>query len=921
MSSTTATAEPAPASARPAGARLSVTALVLTIALVVLNIVAWQWINPAQILPVWYGKVPGVAYSGFRIGQDPNRDRFPTEAELREDMTILARFTDRIRTYTTLDNEAAPRLAAEYGLRVTAGAWLDKRLENNEMELAMLIAEAKANPHVDRLMVGNESILRGDMTPKEVAAYIREVKAKVKGVPVSTAEPWHVWLRYPELARTVDFITVHLLPYWEGLPVTEAVDYVFDRLNELQEAYPKKRIVIGEVGWPSRGDRRDGSVASPENQAQFIREFLLRAAMRGVEFYFMEAFDQPWKIEHEGRAGAYWGLFNADRSPKFSLDGPVVPDPHWSIKAGVSALLAIPLMLGFATRFRRFSLAGKVFFCTLIQAGCALAVWLVCLPFGHYLGPLDWAMLAILLPALVAMISILLANGFEFTEVLWNRGWQRRFAPRALAPGETEPFVSIHLPCYNEPPDMVIATLASLQRLDYRNFEVLVVDNNTKDPAVWAPVKSWCEKAGPQFRFFHLDDWPGFKAGALNFALRETDPRAEVVGVVDADYVVEPNWLSTLVPHFAESKVAVVQAPQAHRDYEHSPFQRMCNWEFDGFFRIGMHHRNERNAIIQHGTMTLVRATALRSTGGWAEWCICEDAELGLRLMHHGFETRYVDAVLGRGLAPADFKAFKTQRMRWAFGAMQILKGRWSWLVKKGPLDGGQRYHFLTGWFSWFADALHLVFTTGALLWTAGMIALPKYFSMPLTLFLIPVLGFFACKALFGPVLYRARVDCSWADVLGASLASMGLSHAIARGVFAGLIQKKGTFIRTTKGVAGGGWLGAFAPVREEGLMVVAFVIAIVGFIDRMGTHNYEALLWIGVLAAQAIPYLSSLACAAIAARDAERQRRSEAAPRTTPDLRPSATVIPMPLTSPLPARATGTWGGVSARVQSIDRS
>ena len=100
----------------------------------------------------------------------------------------------------------------------------------------------------------------------------------------------------------------------------------------------------------------------------------------------------------------------------------------------------------------------------------------------------------------------------------------------------------------------------------------------------------------------------------------------------------------------------------------------MANWEFDGFFRIGMHHRNERNAIIQHGTMTLVRRTALERVGGWAEWCICEDAELGLRLMQAGHDVRYVDSVLGRGLTPSDFAAFKAQRFRWAFGAMQILK-------------------------------------------------------------------------------------------------------------------------------------------------------------------------------------------------------------------------------------------------------
>ena len=155
----------------------------------------------------------------------------------------------------------------------------------------------------------------------------------------------------------------------------------------------------------------------------------------------------------------------------------------------------------------------------------------------------------------------------------------------------------------------------------------------TLQKQVWKPVAAHCATLGPRFRFFHLNPWPGFKAGALNFALRETAPDAEIIGVVDSDYVVSPQWLRHFVPHFlSDPAVAVVQAPQAHQEWERNAFRRMCNWEFEGFFRIGMHHRNERNALIQHGTMTMVRRRALEEVGGWSEWCICEDTELGLRL-------------------------------------------------------------------------------------------------------------------------------------------------------------------------------------------------------------------------------------------------------------------------------------------------
>jgi hypothetical protein len=293
-----------------------------------------------------------------------------------------------------------------------------------------------------------------------------------------------------------------------------------------------------------------------------------------------------------------------------------------------------------------------------------------------------------------------------------------------------------------------------------------------------------------------------------------------------------------------------------------------------------MHHRNERNAIIQHGTMTLVRRQALEHAGGWAEWCICEDAELGLRLMAAGHDVRYVDDVLGRGLTPVDFKAFKSQRFRWAFGAMQILKAHARALAGRSPLTAGQRYHFLTGWFSWFADALHLVFAAAALAWTAGAIAAPNVFPLPLDLYLVPVVAFLAARTLLSPALYRARVRCSWVDVAGASLASMALSHAIARGVFEGLLRRTGEFKRTAKGAGRAPRFAWLAAAREEGLFLVALLLAAAAVVWRFGTDHREAMLWAFVLAAQALPYAASVATAWIAAQGTRAESSAQPAPR-----------------------------------------
>jgi cellulose synthase/poly-beta-1,6-N-acetylglucosamine synthase-like glycosyltransferase len=175
---------------------------------------------------------------------------------------------------------------------------------------------------------------------------------------------------------------------------------------------------------------------------------------------------------------------------------------------------------------------------------------------------------------------------------------------------------------FAQPPAMVIETLDALARLDYSNFEVLVIDNNTKDEAVWRPVEAHCARLGERFRFFHVAPLAGFKAGALNFALREMVADAEIVAVIDSDYVVDPKWLCELAPGFQDARIGIVQGPQDYRDECQSAFKAMCYAEYRGFFHIGMITRNERNAIIQHGTMTLVRRKLLDSAGGWAEWCI-----------------------------------------------------------------------------------------------------------------------------------------------------------------------------------------------------------------------------------------------------------------------------------------------------------
>jgi cellulose synthase/poly-beta-1,6-N-acetylglucosamine synthase-like glycosyltransferase len=407
---------------------------------------------------------------------------------------------------------------------------------------------------------------------------------------------------------------------------------------------------------------------------------------------------------------------------------------------------------------------------------------------------------------------------------------------------------------------MVKQTLDALANLDYPNFEVLIIDNNTKDPAVWEPVQAYCEELGPRFRFFHVSPLAGFKGGALNYILPHTAADAEVVAVIDADYCVNPNWLKHMVPHFADPSIAVVQSPQDYRDGKESIFKKLCYAEYKGFFHIGMVTRNDRNAIIQHGTMTMIRRTVMDELK-WADWTICEDAELGLRVFKKGYAAAYAHNSFGQGLMPDTFIDFKKQRFRWAYGAIQIMKGhaRSLFLGKDSQLKRGQRYHFIAGWLPWIADGLNIFFTVGALLWSAAMIIVPQRVDPPLLIFAIPPLALFVFKVGKIVFLYRRAVGVNLKDAFSAALAGLALSHTIAKAVLYGFFTTSIPFFRTPKMRSSHGLLMALSEAREEVFIMLLLWGAAVGIGIVQGLPSADVKFWVAMLLVQSLPYLAAL--------------------------------------------------------------
>jgi len=462
-------------------------------ALALLHFGIWSIFNRA--LPVMNAPpiVNGFAYSGFQENQSPLEKEYPSTAELEQDLKLLKPLTNRIRIYGALENSEVTGLASNLGFEVTAGAWLSPDINANRREIEALKAKMKNYPHIERAIVGNEVLLRNDLTVDELAAYLDEVREKTK-VPVSTAEPWHVWLKNPDLVKHVDYIAVHLLPYHEGVPVDKAVDYSLQRYQELMDAYPRKKIVITEIGWPSHGPTLGAAVASDVNQAKFVREFLAKSAGKNYDYYLMEAFDQPWKQKLEGWAGAYWGMFDAERHQKYSLQGAVSKDDRWEEKALWASLLAFLPIFFIGYRFRHWGWGGRLSMAILLQACITTLVVAWNLPGDYYYTLRDFIVLIALIIGMGLTSAVLMIYGVEFSEVMFKGGWKRHYKRATPLPADKELFVSIHLACYNEPPEMVITTIESLAKLNYSNYEVIVVDNNTKDEAKWKPLEAYMTK-------------------------------------------------------------------------------------------------------------------------------------------------------------------------------------------------------------------------------------------------------------------------------------------------------------------------------------------------------------------------------------------------------------------------------------------
>jgi cellulose synthase/poly-beta-1,6-N-acetylglucosamine synthase-like glycosyltransferase/exo-beta-1,3-glucanase (GH17 family) len=851
------------------------SAAIVVVLAACLHAVLWYFGQTSLQAPEIKGALASVSYAPFEgITHPDDIASRPTEAQIRKDLAAIAPYTNSVRTYSATGGlELVPRIAQEFGLRVTVGIWIDKNEARNEREIRSALDLARRYSNIDALVVGNETTLRvelaGDdknLTPAQKAE--RNVEALIKiiqrvkrqsPVPVTTGETWDIWLAHPNLASSVDFIAAHILPYWEGIPANDAVDHTLELYNRLRHAFQGKRIVIAEFGWPSGGYNRRSAEPGRIEQALVIRNFIARADALGIDYNVIEAYDQPWKT-FEGSVGSYWGLFDATRTPKFAWSGPVASAEHWKLAAiaiAAGLLVSLPLLTMAGATIGQLLLLAAASHAVGAWAATVFAFWT-----GHYFVWGAAAAFFVATALLIPLIMIALSRIQEIAAVVFGRA-PLRLLPAGLRPPDGyAPKVSIHIPAYMESPAMLKATLDAVSRLQYPNFDCIVVINNTPDPAYWQPVEEHCRALGSRFKFVNVDNLAGFKAGALRVALELTAPDAEIIGVLDADYVVRPDWLADLVPVFADARVGLIQAPQDHRDGRRSPLHAAMNGEYAGFFDIGMVERNEDNAIIVHGTMCLIRRAALEHAGGWSSDTICEDTDLGLSIIEQGWLTHYTNRRYGHGLLPDTFEAYKKQRHRWAYGGTQIARKHWRRLLPgANRLTAEQRRAFAMGWLNWLgAESIGVVVALLNLVWVPVVAFVG--IAIPDKILTLPIIATFVVSIVHFAALYRSRVAVPPGQALAAMFAAMSMQWTVARAVGFGLIKDHLPFVRTSKGgkTRARHAFPAFNEAVIGGLLVLGALIVIATNYERVREVNLFAV----VLLIQSIPFLAAAMFAAI---------------------------------------------------------
>jgi cellulose synthase/poly-beta-1,6-N-acetylglucosamine synthase-like glycosyltransferase len=536
----------------------------------------------------------------------------------------------------------------------------------------------------------------------------------------------------------------------------------------------------------------------------------------------------------------------------------------WDVSAGGlerAAFALVALNLVVAVLKPDCNLVGQIFYSSFLAASVTFLGYAAYIVAIATRSTAEAATASFFLALDFAALIIWISNVSYISDVMCR---SRHALPAPLADSEYLPMVSLHIPAYNEPPSILIETIKAAERIDYPDFEIVVIDNNTTDPAVYGPVEEYC-RGREKVKFVHVAPWPGYKSGACNLALREyTDPRAEIIGLIDADDIVQPHYLRETVGYFADPRLGFLQTFEGNRDFEGSDYYTACVDSYHGFYLAVMSTRNQRNSVPFVGTMGLFRRSTLVGMGGWNEWCISEDTEASLRALKAGWSGLYVPRCFGRGVVPPSYAGLNTQRHRWCFGAMQIFRLHWRSLMPwdRSPdnhLNADQRRDYLMACLGWTRDLLMVIFALVLLVITGLILSGSNFVFMPLAgqLSVLPM------SLVLVATLATTWSLLQWTNVTGRrALMSLMISLSgclvTARACLEGITRRDGVFLRTSKSASGNRHRrDALRLSRWETLLAVALYASAV--VLALRTHPPFILIFIVVVQA------TVFACAPVA--------------------------------------------------------
>lgn len=559
----------------------------------------------------------------------------------------------------------------------------------------------------------------------------------------------------------------------------------------------------------------------------------------------------------------------------------------WNATASPLAwgVAAIGLILSWAMHapLRHYYLATHILLPASVMNVVFTLGWSVTFITALDISPLTRTLLLINLVLGLILLPLGLITLLPTQSYLLRKRWLH---PRVSLPPEPRthyPKVSFHVPSYAEPPDVVCATLDALSQIRYPNFEVLLIDNNTIDPALWHPLKIHCESLNQQlasgaiasenhvskpFQFFHLENLKGAKAGALNFALEHTAPDAEIISLIDADYQSQPDFLERLIGFFDDPNLGFVQTPHDYREWQNNVYLRACYWEYRLSCALQQPCLSEWGADFIIGTMCLIRRQALEQVGGWATWCLTEDSESAIRIHSLGYSSIFLTETFGRGLIPETFLGYKKQRRRWTIGPIQQFLYHWR-LFLPNPWAAPSK---LTFW----QRALELVHSLREIQYGLSILVLPLAIATLVSIFyhqeaiaLPPVLWWGASLSGLASLVqnwlsFRLLGCTSLVDMVMSTLASLALGHTRFMGALVGTLAPlfnnySFPWQRTNKFKPRPNRLRALESVKTEICLALALFLLGGGLFSQASLSRPDLLLGLGLGAwGAAIAYLAS---------------------------------------------------------------